>query len=295
MSRSASWSAAAALGLVLSAATCMRGKPVQTTDPVVARMDDRVLRLSQFERYLRANISGETLNPAARERLFRQFLEEELLLAEAGRRGIGSPLERGEDHHAGRLRRIKELLNRVVLEELSVSEEQIERYYQAHAEQFRLPEQIRVREILLANRADAEALVRRLRRNPNRFEEEARHYSQRPEAQRGRLLTYAKGELPEAFERVLFALPAGGVSDVIETNYGSCVIFKVEAHEPGSLAPLDKVRNQVQLKMLQQSSDRLQESFLRRAAQERKLEVLVYNLPFRPQDSDFLGKEVMSP
>jgi len=273
---------------------CQRGKPAAPSDPPLARLNGRALRQSQFDSYLRANQSGETLNQQARERLFRQFLVEELMLAEASRRGL-APIRPGEDPGTARTRRIKELLNQVVLSGVSVSEAEIERYYQEHPEEFRQPEQIRVREILLTNRVDAEALARRLRRDPRSFEEEARHYSQHPEQQRGRVKTYARGELPTEFERVLFALRPGSVSDVIETNYGSYVIFKVEAHEPGSLAPLDKVWNQVRLKELQASSDRLQQEFLRQAAREYHLEVLVNNLPFRPQDRDFLGKEVTEP
>jgi len=278
----------------LGGSACVRGKPAQPPDWILIRLDGRAIRQSQFEGYLRANPSGEALNQPARERLFRQFLEEELLLVEAGRRGI-APLGPGEDRRAARTRRIKELLNQVVLQNLSVSKAEIEPYYREHPEEFQQPERIQVREILLTNRADAEALVRRLRRSPRRFEEEARHYSQRPEGERGRLQTYARGELPPEFERVLFALAPGRVSDVIETNYGTCVIFKVEAHEPGSLAPLDRVRNQVQLKVLQASSDRLKQEFLQKAARARRLEVLVDNLPFRPQERDFLGKEVTNP
>jgi peptidyl-prolyl cis-trans isomerase C len=90
------------------------------------------------------------------------------------------------------------------------------------------------------------------------FEDAARKYSQDPgSAPKGGDLGFiVKGQMVKTFERAAFALPVGGVSDVVQTEFGYHII-KVEEKKAPSKLRLEDVK------------DDLKEYLFRSAAREQ--------------------------
>jgi peptidyl-prolyl cis-trans isomerase SurA len=147
----------------------------------------------------------------------------------------------------------EEVLRYEVGNRISVSDEEIESYYQDHPEMFALEDQLTVREIVLladtdvkkeARRSDAEQVVERARSGED-FTELAREVSEAGTKAEGGLLGELKrGDLSTQIEEVAFGLGLGEVSDPIETPYGFHILT-VEERTVGEQMTLDDTRDRL--------------------------------------------------
>jgi parvulin-like peptidyl-prolyl isomerase len=127
----------------------------------------------------------------------------------------------------------------------------VKQYYEAHQQEFTLPERVVLSEISLTTEGKSPeefAAVRNKEEglrtsvlNGDDFSQVARLYSQGSTAKEGGGLgTFKKGELSPQIEAVVFQMSKGQISDVIQTRTGF-EILKVEDHLQSELQPMDKV------------------------------------------------------
>jgi peptidyl-prolyl cis-trans isomerase C len=136
---------------------------------------------------------------------------------------------------------------------VAVADSEVEAFYAKNPEMFRTPAQVHARHILFSSEhgdSDAErsgakenaeaARVRALAGED--FAALAKELSQGPSAKDGGDLGFfSAGSMVPAFSEAAFALEPGGISDVVETQFGYHVI-KVEERRDGGTRPLDEVR-----------------------------------------------------
>jgi parvulin-like peptidyl-prolyl isomerase len=135
--------------------------------------------------------------------------------------------------------------------EVVVSEDEISTYYQEHAADYEKPERIYLRQIFLrvqggdAERAQARAKLQSLRDEivaGTAFADLAKLHSQGPEAAEGGAYGWQQhGDFDEPIDSAAFALPAGGLSEVIDSPFG-VHLLKVDQHEQAGAATIDEVR-----------------------------------------------------
>lgn len=131
---------------------------------------------------------------------------------------------------------------------MSLSEEAIAAYYEAHALDFMAPELRKLRQIFLKGEesdALAQEFHQRLQEGED-FSELAREHSQ-DELSRvrgGEVGWVAVEDLPEDLGVLVFSLEPGKVSEPIKTERGNYLI-DVQELEPSRLRPLEEVRDQV--------------------------------------------------
>jgi peptidyl-prolyl cis-trans isomerase D len=133
---------------------------------------------------------------------------------------------------------------------------EIQAYYDANMEQWRLDEQVKLRHILLstdgrspeereAQRQKATELLGQIRGGAD-FARLARENSddQSNASQGGDLGWIFRGQTEPAFEQVAFNLEPGQVGDLVETSYGFHIV-KSEGKEPAKVLPLEQVRDRI--------------------------------------------------
>ena len=124
-----------------------------------------------------------------------------------------------------------------------VTEEEARAFYEQNKEQFVQPERVRASHILIqvdanastsekeAKRKEAERILAEVKKGGD-FAELARRYSACPSKQRGGDLGYfGRGQMTEPFEEAAFALKVGGVSGIVETQYGYHIIKLTDRQE----------------------------------------------------------------
>ncbi|MFZ3216581.1 MAG: peptidylprolyl isomerase [Candidatus Acidiferrales bacterium] len=145
----------------------------------------------------------------------------------------------------------KEVVRREVGAHVDISNDEVKQYYEAHPQEFTLPERVVLSEISLSTDGKSPAELAAVRNkaeglrtsvlNGDDFNQVARLYSQGSTANDGGSLgTFKRGELAPQLEAVVFQMSKGQISDVIQTRTGF-EILKVEDHLQAGLQPLNKV------------------------------------------------------
>jgi peptidyl-prolyl cis-trans isomerase D len=145
-----------------------------------------------------------------------------------------------------------------------IAQDLIEDYYDNHPDEFSRPEQVRARHILLkvpSNvsdareaqiRAKAEALLQQLRDGAD-FAELARKYSEDTATadKGGDLGMFPRGQMVAPFDKAVFALKVGALSEPVRTTFGFHIIRLDDKVEAGT-KPLEEVKGEIENKLRQE-------------------------------------------
>ena len=236
----------------------------------VIRVDDHVLTLSEFNAFFEPlkmsygtdeNEEDEGLREA-RARFLLELIEEMIILRRAeelnlhvsdgelqealdaiegdydeeGLRNMFMKQAISLDAWKERARRqllVEKVLSRDLNVHITVTPDEIRQYYDEHREEWDLGEQVRVRQILLSNKKQAQDVLKKVREGED-FAGLAEQYSTAPESSQGGDLGYVqRGSLPESLEKPIFALAEGKVSPVIKTQYGYHIFKVIEKKQAG--------------------------------------------------------------
>ncbi|HME36570.1 MAG TPA: peptidylprolyl isomerase [Candidatus Sulfotelmatobacter sp.] len=170
----------------------------------------------------------------------------------------------------------RKVIGEEVSSHLSVSKDEMQKFYDEHKGEMEQPEFIRLSEILVAPKAAAPAatdltapaaaspaapavddaalsaaeakandLLKQIR-NGASFEDIAKKYSDGPSAVDGGVLgMFKRGQLAKELEDRTFAMKSGDVTDVIRTKQGY-VILKVEDHQQAGIPPMKDILPKLQ-------------------------------------------------
>lgn len=135
-----------------------------------------------------------------------------------------------------------------VYSRVAVTDSEIETYLSKNPALNVAPEQVRARQIIVKTEEDGKRVLQELKAGKP-FEEVAMRESISPEAKNGGDLGFfAHGEMPKVIDEACFKLAVNQVSPVIPSEYGFHV-FKVLEHRPASPRPIEKVRDDVEVKL----------------------------------------------
>ena len=310
----------AAFGAALVAWSGLLGSSTaMVADRVVAVVNDDLITTSEVTAALGAMDRVDILNnvvPSLKDNpkgslSFRDQLEqlitERLLVQEAKTQGItatdeearallaringprgaqpgGVPDDPAVIRHFQDFVKIAKLIGREVDSKILIGEDEVERYYHEHSNQFALPARVHVRQIFFsvpanappervaAQRAATEQALADLQGGAD-FATLARERSEGAEAKNGGDLGYfGPGELLPAIDQALSALPIGGMSGVVQSPIGFHIV-KVEDKQTGRVRRFDEVKTQVQEQVYQERSAALYRKWIRQLRARAYVEI----------------------
>jgi peptidyl-prolyl cis-trans isomerase C len=166
---------------------------------------------------------------------------------------------------------IERLFAREVYRRVSVTPSEVRRYYQANPQKFEKPEQVRVRQIVVATAAEAQKAMGALQAGAD-FGAVAKQKSTAPEAEKGGDLGYfAMGDMPTEFN-VVFSLPTGGISGIVKSPYGYH-IFKLEDKRKAGRLGLDEACRGIEEKLRREKEDQRYKAWFMELRSRTKFEV----------------------
>ena len=272
-------------------------------EQAIARVNDQIISSSDFDRALKevddqARQRGESMQQIVEghKDLLRNLIDQQLWLSKGKELDITGETElikrldeirkqynletmedlekaareQGysyEDFKAGIRNQIitQEVMRDEVGRRVTVTPGEVQRYFEAHKQEYAQKESVRLSEIMVSTaapgaagadaaedpqrvataKAKADDIEAKLKAGGN-FDQIARTSSDgTTAAEGGDMGKFERGSLNKVFEDATFGLPAGGVTEPIRTKQGY-VIFKVIEHNPGGVPQYKDVQNQVE-------------------------------------------------
>jgi peptidyl-prolyl cis-trans isomerase D len=154
---------------------------------------------------------------------------------------------------------------------VQVTPDELKAYYNQHMDQFRVPEEVKVRHILVkadksnpnavnAARAKAEDLLKKVRSGGN-FADLAKKNSDDPGSgqQGGELGWIQRGRTVPEFEKAAFSLNKGQISGLVQSNFGFHIIEVEDKHVP-HVKSIEEAKPQIEPLLAAQKASRVAES-----------------------------------
>jgi peptidyl-prolyl cis-trans isomerase D len=197
-----------------------------------------------------------------------------------------------------------------LMAESPVTDQEIQSYYDQHRDEYRVPEQVNVRQILIKTplpgsdgkvdakgldeaRKKADDVLKQLKAGGN-FEELAKKYSDDPSGKSGGSVGWVKrGGFPVPdVEKAAFSLPKGGTSDVINAGY-AFVILHVDDKQDAHAKTLAEVKGDIEPILKQQKAARAAENQANALVSQARtggLEKAAASKGLQPVTTDFIAR-----
>lgn len=259
------------------------------TGPVVAQIGDRKITRDQLERELNQMPENQRKfydDPKNRRQYLQSKLFEELLYDMALRKEYQKDKEVRQQ-----LRRIEKMLlaQKVVNEEIGqkvqISEGDVELYYKANPDEFKIPLTEKIAHIQVATEEKANEAKKAID-GGMAFEEAVKQFSEdeRTKGNGGALGTITEGGqsisgIGSASETVkkLLALETNVVSDPVKSEKGFH-IFKILERTPERVPPLEEVKQRVEGLVRQRKAGELQDALLQRLLKAENVKIFDQSL-----------------
>jgi peptidyl-prolyl cis-trans isomerase C len=279
---------------------------------VLVRVNGEDLLTTDFERFVFLTSGELSKDPGSlpREELFIDFVTRRLVLQEARKAGIKVQPARiqqytiewtskhpeelpGLSEHIHEFLTVQKFLSEKTRAQTEVSLSEIQTYYNDHSEEFVIEDQAHVLEILTRSRAEAERLREELKAGDVRlFKEMARKHSVGVTASSGGDLGFfCRGDLPIEFEKVIFSLKPGEISDAPFQSVHGYHIFLMEEWIPRHPQKFFEVQSQIFETLIAQKERHAVEAYLKEVLKNASVEVYDPSLEemmgeYRPDENE---------
>ena len=274
----------------------------------VASISGQPIPYKSFERYLNDNSveAGEQGDEAdaIKSRLLDQFIDEQLLMREAGHFSIvvsdaevdayikelglsegdldvNAP--DGKDAFREKIKTglvVQKVKETAVLKTIHVAPAEVEDELKKRPEAARGRSQVVLRQIMLEDKGSAEEVRRSVTADPGRFEEVARKKSAAPD--HGAPRAFSEEDLPAELRPAVASLQPGQVSPVLGYA-GAFLVIQLVRKEEAKPADLASVKQKIEAELFRQKADQVMERYLADLKEKTEIHVNRAILPFQYQ------------
>jgi peptidyl-prolyl cis-trans isomerase C len=220
---------------------------------VLAKMGDRVITVGDIEDEL-AKIPPQFLShfndPVRKQQYIQSIVDRMVFAEEAKAKGFMERKDVKEkiDSYVERILYSEYL--KTLTDGLTVTDEEVAKYFETNKASFMAPERIKAKHILVKTEEEAVNIKTELDKGAD-WDELAKKYStDKSNASRGGDLGYfSRGRMVKEFDEVAFNLEVGKIGGPVKTQFGYHLI-KVEDKKPAEQQTLEQVDKQVRTKLL---------------------------------------------
>lgn len=259
-------------------------------EDILARVGNRVLTIADFESLVKYYSVERKTDLSRDEKIKKDILDimvKRMALADMARKkdidkrmDVAQLIELNVDGILA-----AELIKEEVSNKIEVTEDDMRLYYKMNTQEFKSPEMVRARHILIkvdksASDEDrkkakekAEEILKRIK-NGEDFAKLASEFSDDPatKEKRGDLGFFPKDRMVKSFEKAAFSLNPGEVSDIVETHFGYHII-KVEEKKEAGIQPFESVKELIRDKVFQKIKSGKTKELVDKAMKEAGVEV----------------------
>ena len=172
---------------------------------------------------------------------------------------------------------------------ISISEEEVNKFYEENPAKFEQPEKVRASHILLSTRdlggkeltteqkeakhKQMEGLLKRARAGED-FAKLAKEFSEDPGSKdKGGEYTFPRGQMVPEFESAAFSMNTNDVSDIVTTQFGYHII-KLSEKLPAKKIELAKISPEIKDYLKQQATGKQLPAYMEKLKKEANVEIL---------------------
>lgn len=178
----------------------------------------------------------------------------------------------------------QQLLNKEILEKVSIGPKEVEGYFTSHKQQYAQEEKVHARHILIKLPPDAspeddkkakeraQAVLAKVKKGEEFPLLAGQHSEDNTKDRGGDLGYFSRGKMIKPFEDAAFKLKVGETSDLVRTQFGYHII-KVEARQEAKPLPFDEVKEQVTSDLKREKARARFEDYIKGLRQKAKINV----------------------
>jgi len=238
---------------------CQGGSPTGTKSETkkegktVAEVNGAKITTGDFENELKnlpEYLKSMAESPQGRKDMLDTMIFRELILQQAAKDGLDKDPSIEERLNDLRKRLIVEaFLKKKVEADSQLSDDELKKFYDKNIDKFKTGEQIRASHILVKAEKDAKDILSQLKSGAN-FEELAKKNSiDSSSAKGGDIGWFGKGNMVPPFEKAVFALKEGEISNIVKTDFGYHII-KRTGSRPAGIRPFEEVKEQIKAALI---------------------------------------------
>jgi len=228
---------------------------VPAVDPntPIATVNDAKITVKDYQELLqRVPPNYQSFIKNQKAKVVNDMITQELLFQEAKKQNLGDDktvLEMLENMKKQIM--VQRLLQKQVADQVVVPDKEVKEYFEAHKEEFNLPERVKAAHILVKTKEEADTVLGKAKKNED-FAKLAQEYSIDPSKVNGGDLGYfERGRMIPEFETAVFALKPGEISGVVKTQFGFHII-KLLDKKPVEARQYGEVEAEIKAKLLQE-------------------------------------------
>lgn len=258
-------------------------------DDVLAKIGDRTVTIADLNEtigYLdRQRQKNMEQNPQLKESLLRQLVQGIVISDLAKKDGYDKKPEVKEKLEFFTNNILANLyLQNEVAGKISVSEQEINTYYEEHKKEFIKPEMVKARHILIKidktaseeekkkAQEKAQDILMKIKAGED-FAKLATEFSDDTlsATKGGDLGFFTRSRMVPSFEDAAFALKPGEISDIVKTPFGYHII-KVDDRKDAEVEPYDAVKENIKQKLIQERTQSTISEFIDKAVKDAGVE-----------------------
>ncbi|MHB8881361.1 MAG: peptidylprolyl isomerase [Thermodesulfovibrionales bacterium] len=255
---------------------------------VVARIGAREITNAELNEYLRAYPKNEKVDisqTTVKKEVLKSIVNMIVLSAKAREKGLDKTqeVERAMELAISNVL-VTALLNNDVIKKIDVTDDDIKLYYSTKKDDFKAPETVKARHILLRVKRDAsdeekkqlrekaEGVLKRAKAGEDFVKLVTEFSEDASKSVGGDLGYFPKGKTVKPFEEAAFAMKPGEISGIVESRFGYHII-KVEDRRPAGLLPLEEVREKIKKNIFESRQSTHVREYLEQALKDAKAEI----------------------
>ena len=190
----------------------------------------------------------------------KQLLEQMISFELMYKLGSEMNIDKTEEYKASLAQVEKDLLTQMtinkVLSEVTITDEEAEKYYNENKAEFEQPATVSAKHILVDNEELCSEVKEKIENGELSFEEAAKQYSSCPSKdQGGDLGVFGRGMMVPEFEEAAFELELEKISQPVQTQFGYHLI-KVNAKNEPVTSKFEEVKNQIIQRLVQERQEK---------------------------------------
>ncbi|OQX54136.1 MAG: hypothetical protein B5M48_01565 [Candidatus Omnitrophica bacterium 4484_213] len=239
---------------------------------ILADINGSIITLEEFERKIKvlpknsaALLGYDVNNLEGKKKFLDDLINRELLVQEAYKKGLDK-----KENIVLKLENLEDLRKQILITELvedlkgkiTVSSEEIEDFYEKYKAGFTESPKVRARQIIVKSQKEAKQILVQLLQGAD-FAMLAKEKSIGPNAAKGGDLGFfSRGEMPEAFDNVVFNLQKGDISGIIKLKSGYHIVQLLDKKEEKDRS-LEEVREKIKEGLLREKEAKQLEGLLK--------------------------------